>query len=119
MMRRDRFVYISGPMTASGSHTIEDNVVDGLRVYWALLRRGIPAFCPHLSGLYPTAWGLLDHTEWVEYDRRVIDRCTHVLLLPRWEASLGARLEKAYAEEIGVPVVYSIAELEALDAVPT
>jgi hypothetical protein len=53
MMRRDLFVYISGPMTAKDGHTIEENVAAGVRVYLDSLARGIPAFCPHLSGAFP------------------------------------------------------------------
>ena len=112
-MRKDLFVYISGPMTAKDGRTVEDNVADGLRVYWELLSHGIPAFCPHLSGAFPTAWSLLPHEQWLAYDYAVIDRCTHVLLMPRWASSAGARLEKSYAESIGKPVVTSIAELLA------
>ena len=111
-MRRDLFVYISGPMTAKDGFTIEDNVAAGLRAYWELLRRRIPAFCPHLSGAFPTAWSLMPHGEWLEYDYRVIDRCTHVLLLPRWETSAGAILEKQYAEQQGKVIVTDVAELE-------
>lgn len=110
-MRSDVFVYISGPMTAKEGRTIEDNVADGLRVYWDLLSRGIPAFCPHLSGAFPTAWSLLPHEQWLAYDFAVIDRCTHVLMMPRWESSAGAKLEFEYAKRIGKTVVYSIDEL--------
>lgn len=107
-MRSDLFVYISGPMTPKHGYTIEDNVAAGARVYWDLLQRGIPAFCPHLSGIFPTAWSLLPHEQWLEYDYRVIDRCTHVLLMPRWETSTGARAEKSYAESQGKIVVREI-----------
>jgi hypothetical protein len=112
-MRSDVFVYISGPMTAKEGRTIEDNVADGLKVYWELLAKGIPAFCPHLSGAFPTAWSLLPHEQWLAYEFAVIDRCTHVLMMPRWESSTGARMEREYAESIGKPVVYSIGELAA------
>ena len=51
---------------------------------------------------------------WLDYDLAVIDRCTHVLMLPRWETSAGALKEREYAESRGVPVVHTLAELEAL-----
>jgi hypothetical protein len=110
-MRNDLFVYISGPMTAKDGHTVEDNVAAGLRVYWDLLRRGIPAFCPHLSGAFPTAWTLLPHADWLAFDFAVIDRCSHVLMMPRWETSSGARAEREYAEAKGIPVVCHADEL--------
>lgn len=115
-MRSDVFVYISGPMTAKGGYTIEDNVAAGIKVYWELLSLGIPCFCPHLSGAFPTAWTLMPHEAWIAYDYAVIDRCTHVLMMPRWETSTGAKLEKAYAEHTGKPVIYSIEELLSVEA---
>ncbi len=104
-MRKDIFVYISGPMTPKNGWTAEDNVVAGLNVYWALLRRGIPAFCPQLSGMFPTAWSVMSHTEWLAYDFAVIDRCTHVFMMPRWETSTGAVAEREYALAQGKIVV--------------
>jgi hypothetical protein len=110
-VRADVFVYISGPMTPRDGHTIEENIAAGLRVYWELLRRGIPAFCPHLSGAFPTAWTLIPHEAWLAFDFAVIDRCTHVLMLPRWQTSPGAIAEKEYAESRGIPVLTNMDEL--------
>lgn len=110
-MRHDTFVYISGPMTAKHGFTVEENVVAGLRVFLDALKRGIPAFCPHLSGAFPSAWADVSWEKWLEYDLRVIDRCTHVLLLPRWETSAGALKEREYAESIGKSIVYSLDEI--------
>ena len=110
-MRRDLFVYISGPMTAKHGRIIEENVADGVRVYIECLKRGIPAFSPHLGGAFPTAWADVPWETWLEYDYAVIDRCTHVLMMPRWELSAGAVKERAYAESIGKPIVFSIEEL--------
>lgn len=112
-MRRDVFVYISGPMTAKNGHSIEENVAAGLRVFLDCLRLGIPAFCPHLSGAFPTAWADIDWTTWLDYDLAVIDRCTHVLMMPRWETSAGALKERAYAHDHGKPIIHSLAELDS------
>ena len=43
----------------------------------------------------------------------VIDHCTHVLMLPRWEMSPGAVAERDYALRIDAPVITSLDELEA------
>lgn len=110
-MRRDVFVYISGPMTAKHGFSIEENVAAGLRVYLDCLAAGIPAFSPHLSGAFPSAWTALDWESWIRYDEAVIDRCTHVLMMPRWKESAGARAEHDYAQRTGKPVIFSLAEL--------
>ena len=115
-MRRDVFVYISGPMTAKHGYTVEENVAAGLRAYLDCLKRGIPAFCPHLGGAFPSAWSEVDWATWLEYDLAVIDRCTHVLMMPRWETSAGAVKERAYAELKGVPVILSLEEIDGVAA---
>lgn len=98
-------------MTARDGRLIEENTIAGLRIYLDLLRCGIPAFCPHLSGAFPSAWSVLSHAEWLAHDCAIIDRCTHVLMMVGWETSIGARHERAYAESIGRPVVESVDEL--------
>lgn len=110
-MRRDLFVYISGPMTAKHGRSIEENVAAGVKVYIDLLQRGIPCFSPHLSGAFPTAWTALEHGEWLDYDLAVIDRCTHMLMMDGWEGSTGAKLEHDYAKRTSTPIAYSVSEL--------
>lgn len=110
-MRGDILVYISGPMTANDGRTIEQNVADGVAVYLELLKLGIPAFSPHLSGLAPSAWTALTHAQWIAYDCAILDRCTHLLMMPRWETSTGAVKEFQYADERHMPIAYSVTEL--------
>ena len=114
-MKTDLYVYISGPMTAKNGRSIEANLAEGVDLFITLIKLGIPAFCPHLNGLAPSAWMAgIPHESWVELDKVVIDRCTHVLMMPRWRESSGAVLEHNYAAELGLPIAYSLAELDAM-----
>ena len=113
-MKAGVLVYISGPMTAKDGRTMEQNTADGVAVYLDLLKRGIPAFSPHLSGAFPSAWSALDHQQWIDYDCAIIDRCTHLLMMPRWETSKGAVMEFDYAQAKGIPVAKSVEQLTAL-----
>ena len=118
-MRRDLLVYISGPMTAKDGRTIEQNTADGVGVCLDLLRLDIPCFSPHLFGGYPSAWTALPHAEWLAYDFAIMDRCTHLLMMPRWETSVGAIKEREYwlstkginREDAISTIAYSVAEL--------
>ena len=110
-MRHELFVYLSGPITPKDGALAEEHVAAGLRVHLDLLRRGIPNFCPQLCGAFPSAWSAVPYDVWLAYDLAVLDRCTHVLMLPGWAASRGACIEKAYAEARGLPVLF---DLEAL-----
>ena len=111
LVRRDLFVYLSGPITAGCGYRVEDNVAAGLRVLLACVARGIPAYSPQVHGAFPSAWDI-SWAKWLAVDCAVIDRCTHVLLLPRWETSAGAVAERAYATQIGKPILTSLDELD-------
>lgn len=110
-MRSDVLVYISGPMTAKEGRTMEQNTADGVAVYLDLLKRGIPAFSPHLSGAFPSAWSALSHEEWIAYDYAIIERCTHMLMMDRWESSNGAMLEYNYALSRNMRICKSVPRL--------
>lgn len=103
-MRSDCLVYLSGPITAKDGRSVEQNVADAVVAYLACLRAGVPAFCPHLSGAFPSAFDL-PYELWLAYDFAVIARCTHMVLLPRWETSAGAQRERDFARERGIPIL--------------
>jgi hypothetical protein len=107
-MRSDVFVYLAGPITPQDGFTLADNVQQALEVFCHLLRRGIPAFCPHLTASEFD----LDYETWLAYDLAVLARCTHVMLLPRWASSPGAVQERAFALSRSIPLVESILSLE-------
>jgi hypothetical protein len=113
-MRRDVFVYISGPMTPKHGFTAEQNVAEGVKTYIEVLKLGFPAFCPHLSGLFPSAWTDIRWETWIDYDLAVIERCTHVLMMPRWIESVGAVKEREFAIERKKPIAFSTPELIAM-----
>ncbi len=104
-MRSDVFLYLSGPITAKHGYSVEENVASAVKIYLACLQRNLPAFCPQLSGIFPSAHHDIAYETWIAYDFAVIDRCTHVVLLPRWEMSSGACREREYAGARGIPIV--------------
>lgn len=109
-VRRDVLVYLSGPISPGNGKTVETNVAVALAAYLECVKRGIPAICPHLSGAFPSAWQI-PWGDWLAYDLAMVDRCTHVWMLPGWQGSEGARMERAYAEAAGTPVIGSLEEL--------
>lgn len=102
-MRNGILVYISGPITPKNGRTLEQNVAAGVEIYRTLLLHGVPAILPHFNCLLPDRGEFLDYDRWMEYDYRLLDRCTHIFMMPGWEQSAGARAELAYAERIGLP----------------
>lgn len=110
-MRRDVLVYISGPMTATAHKSIEQHTAAGVDTFLRLMKHGVPAFCPHLGGAFPSVWTALTHDEWCAYDEAMIDRCTHLLMIGDWRHSKGACREYDYATAKGLPICYSVDDL--------
>ena len=110
-LRHDLFVYLSGPISAAHGYSVDDNVAAGMRVFFACVARGIPAYSPHASVAYQEARDI-PWLYWLAVDCAIIERCTHVLSLPRWETSPGAVAERDYARAIGKPVIASLDELD-------
>ena len=110
IVRKDVFVYIAGPIAPLGGYTIEENVAEASKMFLKLSQLGIPAYCPHLTALLPTAH-TFDYKLWTDIDFAIIDRCTHMIMLPRWAESKGATEELLYADSHGIPAFRSLPEL--------
>lgn len=103
-------VYLAGPITPKDGYTAEDNARVAIHQFFRLIHKGINAFCPHLVSPHPAAWDI-DYQRWVAYDFAMLDLCSHVLMLPRWETSGGAVREREHAIHSRKIVVYSETEL--------
>lgn len=99
-------VYVSGPYT-KGDQVI--NVRNAVLASDRLFTDGYFPYCPHLTHLWhtiaPRPW-----QDWMNLDLEWIAACDCLLRLPG--ESKGADMEIAKAIELGIPVYYSIEELE-------
>jgi hypothetical protein len=107
----DILVYLAGPISATATRSVEDHVQVAVDHFLRLSAAGIPAFCPHLTANYQAACDI-PYEQWMCLDVAVIRRCTHLALLPGWEASPGATRERQHALEHGK----TITTVEALIA---
>ncbi|AXH46894.1 hydrolase [Mycobacterium phage Aminay] len=94
-----RVYYIAGPMTGypEWNHPAFYNMAARLRC------AGHRVVCP--AELHDAS----DEIAWDWYLRRDLAelvKCTHMLLLPGWERSKGARLEHTVAEALGLGITY-------------
>lgn len=95
-------VYIAGRITGNAEYKAEF-----MQARWFYEARGFIVLDPSL---------LPEGMEGADYARicaAMIDSADAVVLLPDWEMSQGARLEKAYAEYIRRGVIYHEEMLEA------
>ena len=102
-------LYLSGPYSAGNGRTVADNIAVARRYAVAAARKGWAAFCPHLntSGFEVTC-PEIPHSAWLAGDLAILDRLDPatdaMLLLPGWEQSKGARLERDWAIHLNLEV---------------
>lgn len=105
------FVYIAGPITPSNGFTSLQNMDVATAVYFDLMGRGINAFCPHLHSAFPAQANNIGYERWMSYGFALIDISAAVLMLPRWQESLGAWREHRYAQKSGKAIFYNTEDL--------
>jgi hypothetical protein len=97
-------VYVSGPYS---KHMVE-GTRNAILAAEELRKAGYLPFVPHLSLL----WDLVcpsPYEEWIEYDLEWLQHCDLMLRLPG--ESPGADREVKYAQELDIPICYSIEEV--------
>jgi hypothetical protein len=101
-----QLVYIACPLTL-GDRDL--NFACACAAQRTLMREGYAPINPGLTVKLPGCWEI-PHATWVECSLPLVAAADAVLRLPG--ESVGADAEVAYAESHGIPVFYSIEELQ-------
>ena len=102
-------LYICGPYTGRDSQETNDNISRAREYAIAAVRNGWFPFTPHLNTAgFEIDCPEISHQEWLDGDiaiLRLLPRArAAVLLLPGWEQSKGARLERDWAIHLNLEV---------------
>ena len=101
-------VYVAGPITIPDPL---ENTHYAIKAATALLDSGLVApYVPHLTCFWHVVTPRPYET-WLAYDLEILARCDALLRLPG--ESAGADREVAFAVEQGIPVLWSVDEVEA------
>lgn len=106
-----RLVYIAGPYRAATAWGVECNIQAARKVGADVVLLGAYAVIPHSNTAHFD--GLASDEFWLEGTLELMRRCDAVLMVPGWEASTGARGERAEAERLGPPVFTEPSALKA------
>ena len=103
--------YVAGPFRAPNAWEIEQNIRRAETLALEVWRAGMACICPHANTRFYQ--GATPDDVWLQGDLELVSRCDAVLLTPDWARSAGARSEKVFAEDRGIPIFTTLAELVA------
>ena len=107
-------VYVAGAMSANNILQMLENISEGIKVGAELLRLGFAPFVPHLDIAFKLQQGKgyeVPMEYYYGYTMEWLKASEAVLVVPGWETSTGTKAEIAKAQELNIPVYYSIDEL--------
>lgn len=112
-----KLVYVAGPYRAATREWVGQNVAAARHLGRLCAQIGWFPVMPtvntaHFDHDFP---GLADDQFWLDGTLELMKRCDAVVLVDGWQHSSGARGEVKLADELGIPVCSSTAELEAVE----
>jgi len=112
-----KVIYIAGPYTGTThDHNsfaeIHANIMHARANAIDVMRLGgCIALTPHLNAFHMELDFCGDQDFWYNADLELLRRCDAVFLVPGWEKSKGANLEKDFAEKNRIPVFTDLEHL--------
>ena len=104
MEKYQKIIYVAGPVTSPDGILNEqyENIHKARQVAVELWKEGYTVFCPHMNSMFMD--GIIPHDDWYKRDLVILERCDAVVLCEGWQDSRGSKIERARAEELGIPV---------------
>ena len=111
-----KLIYIGGPFRSPAPNGqqnhwgIQTNVMRAMALALEVWQRGHAALCPHANTMF--FQNAAEDAVWLAGDLEMLRRCDAILLTENWEQSAGARNEVSAARQAGLPVFYTIDDLD-------
>jgi hypothetical protein len=94
-------LYVSGKYSGD----IDANIETAMVIAAELWIKGHAVICPHANTAHFERRGLsLTYEDYIAGDLNMISRCDGLVMIPDWENSKGAVIEKDYAESLNIPI---------------
>ena len=107
-------VYVAGPYSADNVVDVLKNIGRGEHMAGLLFSKGYAPFCPWLDNAFVINHWFEDFSvqQFKDYSMEWLKVCDCVLLVDGWSKSKGTIAEMAEAKKLGIPVLYTVYELE-------
>src|SRR5512143_3243137 len=109
--KKKKVIYVAGKYRGPHAWAIENNIRRAEELALEVWAMGAVALCPHANTRFYQ--GALPDEVWLEGDLELLRRCDVILMVPGWQESQGAMVEKKSAEQFGLHVFTSTEQLRA------
>jgi len=96
-------IYVSGKYSGD----VDANIEAAASIAGDLWEMGHAVFCPHTNTANFEKRCAATYEQYIAGDLEVITWCGALVMVPGWEESKGAVIEKDYAESLGIPIYYA------------
>lgn len=101
---KSKLAYVAGPYSAKTIFGKLRNIYRAWRAARRLWAEGYTVVCPHMNSALMD--GAISNDEFILRDLSILGKCDAVYMLKGWSRSKGARLERDYALQLGLEVLY-------------
>jgi len=107
-----KLVYVAGKLNSDAVGYIRNihlmiKEARKLRIY----KEHLSVYVPANDFLEGVVCGDFDYDNYFQNSQAILERSDAVYVCPNWESSQGTKREIEYAEEMGIPAFYYVAEL--------
>jgi uncharacterized protein DUF4406 len=106
-------IYTAGPYSSDTEKGIEENINIARSIAATLWESGHAVICPHANTARFETICQATYDQYIEGDLKIVARCDALVMLPGWELSKGANIEREYAQSLDIPI-YIYPDLPAL-----
>lgn len=97
-------VYLAGPYRAPTIRGVVQNIRAAEAVALQLWQAGFAVICPHMNTALLD--GAITDEVVMAGDLELLARCDAIVMLRDWQSSKGAKAERLFAREHGIPVIH-------------
>jgi hypothetical protein len=117
-----KLVYVSGPYSAGiptlktiggGENTVHQNINVARQHAIKIWNRGDAAICPHLNTAHFEYDCDATYEQYIAGDLLMVERCDVIYMLPNWEFSKGAIMERDRAISLDIEIEYAEGALKS------
>jgi hypothetical protein len=108
-------VYVAGAMNGSNIIEVMNNIRRGVKLGADIFKLGYAPFIPHLDIAFILQNPIdlsLPIEMYYDYSMEFLTRCDCIIVCEKSENSKGTKLEIEKAKQLGIPIYYSVEELE-------